>query len=98
MQPAGSDAACALNHLFVAHWREELSLAELEPRRKGKAKSKGWVQSMGFNREGKHFLFLEEALFLMHRGLLLLLFAAHEQVNGACSLMGGCNSLTSCSL
>ena len=54
MQPAGSDAACALNHLFVAHWREELSLAELEPRRKGKAKSKGWVQSMGFNREGKH--------------------------------------------
>jgi hypothetical protein len=75
-----TDSACSLNHLMVAHWLEERALAEVEPGRKGKARSKGWMQSMGFTQGGKHYLHLEEALFLMHRGFLLLLLSVQQQV------------------
>jgi hypothetical protein len=38
------------------------------------------MQSMGFDEGGKHYFYLEEVLFLMHRGVLLLLLSAQQQL------------------
>lgn len=57
-----------MKNLWVATWRQNLLAAELDPCRR----RQNLVQSIGFTKGGKQYIFIEEVLFLMERGLLML--------------------------
>ena len=65
---SGSRKECKMKNLWVANWRRDVCAAELEHSRKRQS----LVQSVRFTVDGKHYIYVEEVMFLMERGLLLL--------------------------